>query len=188
MTSVTITTDNGKTYVDSPYHPGWPEEARNLGGRWSGGVWSFDARDEERVKALARRIYGTDGTPDPAGTVTVRISVHDVRGEGDGRPVTLYLYGREIATRYERDGRPRLGPGVILVEGGFDSSAGSHKYIQIGPKPGTVVEVRDMPRTVAHDHGLEIVDEDTAPDREALTEERERLVARLAEIDAILGN
>ncbi|MFK0294791.1 hypothetical protein ACIQU6_30565 [Streptomyces sp. NPDC090442] len=186
MSTVTITTENGKTCVESPYHPDWPSEARNLGGKWSGGVWVFDARDESRVRELAREVYGTDGTPDPGGNVTVRIPlVVDVRGPGNGRPATLYRYGRTIATRFGRDEEPRLGDGVILVEGGFTGSAGSRSYIELGPLDGTVVEVRDVPRSLAEEHGLEIV-EDDKPDPHTLRAERERLVARIAEIDALL--
>jgi hypothetical protein len=186
MSSVEITTADGKTSVRSPYHPDWPSEARARGGRWSGGVWVFDSRDEERVRALAREIYGTDGSPDPGGTVSVRIAVGDAQGERGGQPARLYEFGRLIASRFGRDDEPRLADGVILIHGGFAGSAGSHSYIQLGPLDGTVVEVRDVPRTVAVDRGLEIVGED-GPDHEALRAERERLIARLAEIDAILG-
>ncbi|MEU6628393.1 hypothetical protein ABZ905_08875 [Streptomyces parvus] len=184
--SVRITTENGKTYLRAPFHPDWPQAARDIGGQFPNGAWVFDARDEDRVRALAREIYGTDGTPDPTGTVTVRTRVSNVRGDRGGRPAVLYEFGRRIASRYSRDEPARLGTGVILVEGGFTPGAGTHSYIELGPLPGTVVEVRDVPRSVAVDHGLHIVD-DEGPDRAALTAERDRLTARLAEIDALLG-
>jgi hypothetical protein len=186
MSHVTVTTANGKTTVEAPYHPDWPALARKLGGQRPGRVWVFDSRDEERVRELAREVYGTDGTPDAGGTVTVRIGVGDVRGEKGGRPATLYRYGRKIATRFGRDQEPRLGEGVVLISGGFAGSAGSHNYIELGPLDDTVVEVRDIPRSVAVDHGLKIVGEGPV-DHEALRAERERLTARIAEIDAILG-
>lgn len=188
MSAITITTADGKTSVQSPYHPDWPAEARKIGGDWRGGAWVFDSRDEERIRSLARSIYGTDGSPDPGGTVSVRISVTDARGDGGGRPASLYVAGRLIATRYDRDEQPRLADGVVLIKGGFEASAGSRNYIQLGPEDGTVVEVRDVPRAVAIDRGLEIVQSaDTGmPDHEALRVERARLAARLAEIDAIL--
>lgn len=185
--TVTITTTGRKTTVRAPFHPDWPSQARKLGGRWTDGAWVFDSRDEVRVRDLARDVYGTDGTRDPAGTVTVRISVDDVRGDRGGHPAVLYQAGRKIAARYGRDEEVRLGEGVVLVSGGFLHSAGSHSYIELGPLEGTVVEVRDVPRVLAEDHGLEIVAEDTSPNRDALLAERERLTARLAEIDRILG-
>jgi hypothetical protein len=186
MSTVTITTDGGKTTVRSPYHPDWPAEARRLGGKWSGGAWVFDSRDEDRVRALARDTFGTDGSPDPGGTVTVRVAVTDAMGEKGGKPAALYLYGRLVATRYARDNEPTLGPGIVLVSGGF-GDGGSHNYLKLGPLDDTFVEIRDVPRVVALDHGLKIVGEDAGPDREALRAERERLVARLAEVDALLA-
>lgn len=186
MSTVTIETADGTTTVRSPYHPDWPGKAHALGGKFRQGVWVFDARDEDRIRALARSIYGTDGTPEPGGTVSVRVEVSDARGDRGGRPASLYVAGRLIATRFHRDEQPRLGDGVVLLAGGFTASAGSHNYIELGPRDGTVVEIRDVPRAMAVEHGLEIVDNDE-PDRDALLAERERLSARLAEIDAILG-
>ncbi|MEU5811197.1 hypothetical protein [Streptomyces sp. NPDC047718] len=48
------------------------------------------------------------------------------------------------------------------------------------------MEVRDVPRSVAVNHGLEIVGEGRL-DHDALRAERERLTARIAEIDTLLG-
>ncbi|MFL5997630.1 MAG: hypothetical protein ACJ736_25520 [Streptomyces sp.] len=125
----TVTTADGKTSISSPYHPDWPSAARALSGRWGEGVWVFDSRDEERVRALARKIYDTDGSPDPGSTVSVRIDVDNVQGERGGQPARLYEFGRLIATRFGRDEEPRLADSVILIEGGFEDSAGSHNYI-----------------------------------------------------------
>ena len=187
--SVSITVDGGKLTVRSPFHPDWPPAARDLGGDWRGGVWVFDARDKARVRELAREVYGSDGSPDPAGTVTVRIPVDDVSGERGGRPATLYRLGRLIASRYGRDDKPRLGEGVVLVSGGWLGSAGSHNYIQLGPQEGTIVEVRGVPRIrLSGESDVEIVSADQEPDEAALRAERERLVARISEIDAVLGN
>jgi DNA repair protein RadC len=51
---------DGKIAVSSPYHPQFPARARQLGGTWDAGrlIWLFDARDEERVKALCEEVYG----------------------------------------------------------------------------------------------------------------------------------
>ncbi|MFJ4418773.1 hypothetical protein [Streptomyces sp. NPDC088925] len=187
MSTVTITTENGKTSVHSPYHPDWPSQARDLGGKWRGGAWVFDARDETRVRELARAVYGTDGSPDED-TVTVRLPAPHLTGEAN-RPVAWWAFGREIAARFSRDERVRLGDGVVIVSGGFERGGGSVKYPSLNPKDGTVVEVRDVPRAlVAGEEDAEIVEEaGTSPDREALTAERAKLVARIAEIDAQLN-
>ncbi|WP_371591240.1 hypothetical protein [Streptomyces sp. NBC_00470] len=112
----------------------------------------------------------------------MRIEVDDTRGPGGGRPATLYRFGRKIATRFGRDEDPRLAEGVVLEKGGFERSAGSMQYPQLGPLDGTYVPVHDVPRSVAEEKHLETVDERGA-DVEALHAERERLLTRLAEID-----
>ncbi|MFD8340580.1 helix-turn-helix domain-containing protein [Streptomyces solisilvae] len=191
MSNVTITTSMGKTVVRSPFHPDWPGPARELGGRWSRseGTWTFDSRDEERVRGLAREVYGTDGTPCPEGTVTVRIPVSDVGGESY-QPATLYRLGRNIATRYGRDDRPYLHNGVILVSGGFLPSGGSRQYVRLAPEDDTFVEVRDVLRSVAVEHGAEIVSEDPPQSQESeadqLRAERGELLARVRELEARL--
>ncbi|MEU5748279.1 hypothetical protein ABZ804_22405 [Streptomyces sp. NPDC047726] len=182
---VTIATADGTTTVRAPFHPDWPSRAHALGGKRPNGAWVFDSRDEERVRALAREIFGTDGTPDPGGTVSVRIQVSNVEGAKGGKPAALYEYGRLIATRFDRDAEPRLGAGVVLISGGFAGRAGSHNYLELGPLDDTVVELRDIPRSVADENGLEIVGEGRI-DHDALRAERELLTARISEIDAIL--
>ena len=84
----------------------------------------------------------------------------------------------------------------MVVSGSFPGRGGSVKNPALEPADGTVLEVRDLPRAVAAKMIAEVATahrcpvtllDDAALDRAVLTEERERLVARLAEIDAMLG-
>lgn len=90
------------------------------------------------------------------------------------------------ATKPSRDARVRIN-GAVVIAGGFESRGGSARNPELAAKPGTVLEVRDVPA----DHpdtqrpGVTIVA--TAVDRDALVAERGRLLARLAEIDALLA-
>lgn len=49
---------------ESPFHPAFPEAARQLGGKWNPVqvAWFFDIRDEDRVRQLCRDLFGTDGS------------------------------------------------------------------------------------------------------------------------------
>lgn len=185
---VQITTKDGKTTLASPYHPDLPAAARKIGGKSQKNAagkhtaWEFDARDEARVRALATEIYGTDGST-AVELVTVRLDMDQLSEAPD-----CWFAGRRVARRPGRDDDVRLGDGVIVIEGGFAGSAGSVKYPRLGAKPGTILEVRDLPRTAVESEGQDgvtIVDEQ-GPDVDALLAERERLLARLAEIDAQL--
>jgi hypothetical protein len=170
-----------RVYATTPYHPEFPAAAKRLGGRWSAAQksWSFDGRDEAKVRELVREIYGTDDSAE-ADLVTVRYTVtaHDA-----GR-AELYVCGRQVARRAGRDWVVKLGDGVVVVDGGFPSSGGSMKYPTI-MGTDTVVEVRDVPRRLAEAEDAEIVD--AATDRRAALEaEAKKLRTRLAEIEAEL--
>ena len=90
---VSIVEQNGRLAVSAPYHANFPARARFLGGEWDGHVWTFDAREDKRVRALCREVYGTDGadglTPFPG-------AIRDGRNElSDGAAVPHYFGHRQ---------------------------------------------------------------------------------------------
>jgi hypothetical protein len=196
MSDIQITTADGRTALATPYHAGLVARARDLGGRWdrTRSVWTFDARDEGRVRDLAREFFGTDGS-EPAGdvvTVRIRAADHECDRWNDG-PFAEFA-GRRVAERPSRDARVRLAANVVLVDGEFDRSSGSMKNPGLGG--GTaVLEIRDLPRAALDREkadSYEILtppapaEEPAVTDLDALLAEREQLLARLAEIDARL--
>ena len=189
--SVTVTTENGKTSVTSPYDTEFVAKAKTIGGKWDGPskAWTFDARDEQRVRDLCRKVYGTDGNPVEAGDlVTVRVRLADHELSSSEGPYAKFA-GRRIAERPGRDSAVRLAANVVLIEGKLASSGGSMRYPTIGANENVIVEVRDIPRatlTLEREDSYEIVGEDSDVDVDALLSERDRLLARLAEIDALL--
>ena len=142
----------------APYHPSLPASARDIGGKWSGSYWWFDKRDEQRVRDLAIRIYGTDGSQN-SDTVTVRVDASGFSGERE-----IFSLGRQIVSRISRDNRVRLGDGVILESGSFASSGGSRNNPCIGSNNAILI-VRDVPRALANEKIQEY------PERYAITED-----------------
>ncbi len=189
--SITVTTENGKTNVRSPYDASFVAKAKTIGGRWDGAnkAWQFDSRDENRVRDLCREVFGTDGSPaDTADLVTVRIRAadHELNSNNGGH---IQFAGRRLATRPGRDSAVRLAAGVVVVEGAFDGSGGSMRYPVVAADDEVVLEVRDIPRatlSLEREDSYEIIAEKNAADVDVLLSERERLLARLAEIDALL--
>jgi hypothetical protein len=182
-TTVQITTTDTSVTLVSLYHHALPDKARAIGGRFDSATkaWHFDVRDEQRVRNLAREVYGTDGTPGQ--TVTVRLDISAFRNEG-----SVFLLGREIATRPSRDAPVRLGRGVIVVAGGFDWRGGSVKNPRLDPDDGTVLEIRDVPAEHSDLQRDDVQIIDQSIDVGALLAERERLLARVAEIDATIAS
>jgi hypothetical protein len=186
--TIHIATDGKNTTARSPYHPDLPARAKALGGKWDGDAWTFDARDEARVQAMYREIYGTDGTD--GDLVTIRCSF---RLDYEADKNAIFIGGREVARARGRDSGATIGDGVVFVAGSA-TSGGSAKNWKTIIREGSVVEIRDMPRTMAervvaeHDdrYHPEIMEETKTVDVDALKAERDRLMARLAQIDAML--
>lgn len=143
--------EDGKIALHSPFHPALPAAAKARGGTWDkrGECWVFDSRDEEAVRAIARSIFGTDGSDAPR-LVTVQ---HRVTG-ADASLQALWFGGRQVAHRSVRDAAVRLGAGTVITSGDFPGSGGSSHYPQLRGA-GTVLEVRDVPVS------LVVVDDDT---------------------------
>lgn len=193
MASVSVTSNGTTVTLASPYSENLPPRARALGGKFDRAekVWTFDARDEQRVRDLAREIYGTDGSDADEPGVTIRVNVLGVAGKYGAAARTLTLVGHELAYRPARDEDVRLGRGVVVIKGGFTASGGSMKYPALDDLSGIVIEVRDLSRGTAeralaeYPEHVSLIGEGL--DREALRAERARLAARLAEIDALLS-
>lgn len=185
--SVTISVASGRVSVVSPYNPSFPARAKRLGGRWDAAskAWTFDARDESRVRKVCRDIYGTDGSP--TAVVTLRVNVSAI-ARGDD----LWVAGRQVARRPSRDESVRLGDGVVLIKGGFEKHGGSRNSPELAPLDDTVVEVRDVAEPAAraavekHPEDVAIIDAG-ANRRPELEAEAASLRARLAELEAELA-
>ncbi len=150
---VTVTSDGTTVILACPYDPALPPRAREMGGRFArdgSKTWVFDARDEERVRALARELYGTDGSDADEPSVTLRVPVSDPGWTNEFR-----LAGRRLAWRRARDEKVRLAAGVVLVEGKFPSRAGSAANPRLfdgddeARECAAVLEVRDVPQGTA---------------------------------------
>lgn len=151
MKTPTISIKNSKLFLDSEFHPELPNAAKAVGGRWNGNTetWVFDPRDEERVRQLCIRIYGTDGSS-PVTLVTLRMRLFG--------PATanheIWGLGRRIARRPFRDAPVALGDGVVVIDGSFAPRGGSMRYPMISSSAITedqavTIEVRDVPEPLA---------------------------------------
>ena len=142
---------NGTTVLKlaTPYSPALPAKCRALGGKWyaESKTWRFDVRDARRVSALCLEIFGLDPLAEPGETpelVTVRLELDSF----DTHAASFWSFGREIVSRGGRDYPVRLGDGVIVVSGGFPGHGGSVKNPALNTQDGTILEVRDVPRSL----------------------------------------
>lgn len=183
MAEIVVTELGGEITVRTPYLKGWPDRAKQLGGRWDGKAWRFDSRDKPRVEELLSKFFGW--VAEPSGeTVTIRIPLEGAKCEYEQ---DLHVAGRLVARRPSRDSRVQLGTGVVVVEGHFSGMGGSHKNPALGNVDDVVVELRDFP--VEAIQRIEIPHQVMTEKTEQLVElraERDRLQTRIAELNAAI--
>lgn len=181
MSTVKIQINDEKVLVSSPYNKEFVSRARELGGKWQNNQWNFDARDEDRVRQLCLDVYGTDGSPMP--TTTMRISLDEAMKLRINSDSELIVGPITVLRKFDRDSKPALGPGCIVIEGGLESYGGSRNHPRITYKAGTVLEVREVPRVIANQlaadypEAYSMVDDGDSSDE--LAPEEKSLVAAL---------
>ena len=163
-------------------------KAKTLGGKWSfiTKSWDFDVRNEVLIRQVVLDIFGTDGHFSPE-KVSIRAAFKSqVKSKG---PITLG--GKIIAVASGNSGTPKLGPNVILESGSFESggSYANWKTLSID----AVVLIHDFPKNVAeglikkYPSMVSIIETSkTLIDLSQIISERDRLQARLIEIEKIL--
>lgn len=192
--SVSIKRTATQLIVSSPYNADLPEQARNAGGKWVRALsaWVFDIAAEPQVATVYRNVYGQWDD------VIEEVSIACTCTNGASKICdSLKLAGRSIAYASGRDSGARTSDGVIVVSGGF-TSGGSVKNWRTVARENTTFRVLHVPRPIAERlvsdpewcDKIEIEQPiATEPiNRELLISEREKLTARIAEIDALLNN
>lgn len=99
--------------VTSPYSASFVDRARQLGGKWEGSVWAFQAGLEQEVRDALIQIYGTDDFASDE-KVTVLIETLDDWYQGKG---ALMFAGKTIARAFGRDSGAKVGDDVAIIEG-----------------------------------------------------------------------
>jgi len=184
--TMTPTGDGAGIVIAHPYHAALVKRWRQLGGSWNAltKAWTIPASVRDAAEAALKAELGW--APD-AREVTVRITAtKDL--VADLGPVSFA--GNPVCGARHRDSGALLEGGAILISGD-PGSGGSRKNWETRVPEGTVFQIK-VPETALElagdDWTVARVDEAPGPtDREALRLEREKLAARMAEIDAILA-
>ena len=135
-------------------------------------------------------IYGETDQEPAAETVTLVIEFSkDVIGQH--APITIA--GKTIAAAFGRDSGAKVGDDAAFISGEPRIDGSARNWTTVIPA-GSVVEVYNVPKAKAYElvsasdprYTIHIKG-DVKVDREALMKEREALLARLDEINKILG-
>lgn len=192
---ISIRTDADKAYISSPYNPDFVKGIHSIGSaKWHAATkeWQVPIDSLEDAKQVLRDVYGTDGSENSEPKVTVKLTIDDNVDLGDIQSIdnelVMTLFGREIMSARGRDSGVKVAEGVT-VKGNY-KSGGSMKYPTIEFGKGTEIIVYNVPESLAKKakvkHAtVEIVSQPKI-DRQALLDEKERLLKRIAEIDKLL--
>ena len=186
---IKIIDSNGKADIYTPYNAEFVRAVKNCGAKWNkaNSCWTVEAGHIDTVREIMRRIWGRDDQ-DRGTCVTVQLTFARP-AIGECEPVTCY--GRTVARAFGRDSGAVAGDGVAFVIGAPESGGSVKNWKTVVPE-GCIIRMTDVPLEMFTRGDLpegviaELIDgEDTK--LAALREEREKLMARLAKINEILG-
>ena len=184
--------ENNRFEMQTPYNKDFISEIKTIGSaRWnpSKKCWTVAEEDKEDAKRILMDVYGEDGETTQE-EVTIKIRFTDDVEESEG-PVTYA--GKVLARAFSRDSGAIVGDDVIL-ESGEITSGGSRRYWDTVVKKDTIMTVKHVSKAMIQKeienetYGIEIIEESNSEiNKKALLEEKEKLLARLAEIEKLLA-
>ena len=190
MAAVRTETKDGRFLMYTPFSRDFIQRIHGIGSaKWNGEAWTVNEDDAEAAKQFLREVYGEDGdTTGESYSVRIRVTSRMAKGKGP-----VQVMGKILASARGRDSGAYPGPDVVcLTEGGI-SSGGSRANWTSVVDGGTEFFLRHVGKAMAESspEGVEVlsVELETGKmvDREALKSERDKLAARIEEIDRILA-
>ena len=192
MPAIKVEMKGNKAYIKSPYNANFVSRIKLMGGKWNmdSRRWEIKADALGAAREIMMDIYGETDQEPAAETVTLVI---EFSKDVIGRCEPISIAGKTIARAFGRDSGAKIGDDAAFISGEPRSDGSARNWTTVIPA-GCVVEVYNVPKSKA-DEFVSASDPrytihikgDVKVDREALMKEREALLARLAEINKILG-
>ena len=185
-----ITAKDGKAYVSTPYNKDFVTKVKQIGGaRWNGSerCWVIPESEISTARAYMREVYGETDLPDEEERVTVDVTFLEmVQDWHDG----VTVFGRQLCRAFGRDSGAKVGDGVTLIEGEIGSGGSRANWTTVVHE-GAKFRIRNLAKAalqIESDYNIKVEEvKEDGVNKEALRIEREKLLARLAEINALLG-
>ena len=185
-----IQIENDLAYVRTPYHPNFVSKIKRCSSaKWDATrqAWQVKADLVPVVRKLMVDIFGESDIPAEGKRFDVWITFNTaVYADREG----VYFFGKCLARARGRDSGARPGDGVCYISGGC-RSGGSMKYWESIVNDGSIVVIYDVPETLIlnekHLEGVEYEFIERVANQDELNAEKARLMARIKEIDTILG-
>lgn len=189
-----IKIDGSISHVYTPYNAEFVAKIKGIGGaKWNGSLrcWDIPSFAVDSCREIMKSVYGeTDRTEEDAKYVTLRLTFNEEFRSDYCGPVAIM--GKTVARAYGRDSGAKAGEDVAFVSGRPTSGGSAKNWQSIVPKDSVVILNR-IPENIYKDFdirsvpGLHIeqVCKETTQKADLLAE-KEKLIARLAEIEKLL--
>lgn len=185
-----ITVENNMAKVFTPYNKTFVDQIKNIGGRrWNAEekCWMVPETEIEQVRQYMLDVFGETDLPNECKKVTVLVTFN---AEAYKYCESVCLFGKTIARAFGRDSGARVGDDVTLISGSISSGGSARNWCSC-VNEGSTFKLRNVPENLLnqkteYDISVNVIDENQI-DRAALEAEKEKLLARLAEIDAMLA-
>lgn len=199
MEGIKIEKADNKVEIYTPYNRAFIDALKKQigGARWNASKKCWTAPEEmlDAVRAILKDAYGYTDIEDAGKLYTVKIESSEMRALR--APVSIF--NKPVARAFGRDSGAVICDDVIFTEG-TPMSGGSMRYWETIIPEGCIFEMLHVPEKALEKVKEELATE-TCPDfkiisaapekeddnRKKLIEEREKLLARLAEINKELG-
>lgn len=189
MFEIKVKVSDGKAAIYSPYNKSFANRIKVLGAKWDADArcWVVDESALKDARAVMRDVYGQDDRPVTESVDVILHFCEDVVVYCSG----VEVLGRTIATAFGRDSGAKVGEGVMFLQG-QPRSGGSAKNWQTIVPAGCVVKLPKLPKEIVVyptlPDGVRMEVEGSKSSRVELLMERDKLLARLEEIDQLLAS
>lgn len=189
MFEIKVKVSDGKAAIYSPYNKSFVTRIKVLGAKWDADArcWVVDESALEEAREVMREVYGQDDRPV---TESVDVILHFCEDVGVFC-AGVEVLGRTIATAFGRDSGAKVGEGVMFLQGQPRSGGSAKNWMTIVPA-GCVVKLPKIPKEISQNptlpDGVRMEVDVSKSSRCELEKERDKLLARLAEIEQLLAS
>lgn len=185
----------GQSNVYTPYSSDFVQKIKkNIGGAaWDNSkkCWVIPTESADICRNIMRSVYGQCDIPDADGYVKLKLTFNS---EVSNWHDDVTMFGKCICKAHGRDSGGKPGADVSYISGEPQSGGSVKNWYSVVPE-GAVIILSNVPAGMwnaycesdTHNNNVHVELVDDTPDREKLINERKRLLARVAEIDDILG-
>lgn len=183
-----IEVKNGVANVYAPYNPDFVKKIKGIGGaKWNSSekCWSIPGTAVEVVREIMTDVYGYSDVKENE-TISLKVTFNSY---ASSECSDVVLFGKILAHASSRDSGARVGDDVAYIRGGATSGGSRNNWDSI-VKEGSVAILSNVNKNVyekteiEYDVTIEVLE--TKANKQQLSEEKERLLKRISEIDKLL--